>query len=247
MRLNLNEAIVPKELRDNGQLLLKNLDGEVFSTKIYEKPKKFYVERDRLELTDVSVLSSMLLNFCSVLTADYWHIEWCHRAEIRQFHLEVEDGQVRRSPDYSLGVYQRTVAVRERGEYWNETARIVKLVDFFDMGQYCDETGKYRNTEVHLQCCDGLHINNINPEKEGEEELKASFKAMSEPSICAYQLVVCSPLLCTEREPDLGLVESTGKGNNQTLSEVMRLLYYQCMTKTEEWWSYELCFSSSIR
>ena len=49
------------------------------------------------------------------------------RREIRQFHLELVDGQPKRSPDYSLGTYYRTAIVRERGDYWNNTARIIKV------------------------------------------------------------------------------------------------------------------------
>ena len=93
---------------------------------------------------------------------DYWVIEWCHRVEVRQFHLEVPhtsprkqirrdslrlvtlspcfprgrasdilrqmiDGQAMRSPDYSLGTYERSAIVRERGDIQNKSARIVKV------------------------------------------------------------------------------------------------------------------------
>lgn len=41
--------------------------------------------------------------------------------------MEMSSGQVSRDPDYSLGLYEKTSVIRERGEYWNETARIVKV------------------------------------------------------------------------------------------------------------------------
>ena len=41
--------------------------------------------------------------------------------------MEMSSGQLSRDPDYSLGLYEKTTIIRERGEYWNESARIVKV------------------------------------------------------------------------------------------------------------------------
>ena len=46
---------------------------------------------------------------------------------MRQFHSEIVAGRLERSPDYSLGKYDRTAVVRERGDYNNQSARIVKV------------------------------------------------------------------------------------------------------------------------
>ena len=149
---------------------------------------------------------------------------------MRQFHLEVIAGRAERSPEYSLGSYVRTAVVRERGDLYNQSARIVKvrtaspllsslpspdmpsssflslidtttllhyifyihvrvtlsiifscyihvtppldfpsctpcslqLVDYFSGGQHCDETQGTRGSEVHIQCCYGLHVNSPN-------------------------------------------------------------------------------------
>jgi hypothetical protein len=35
------------------------------------------------------------------------------------------------------------------------------MVEYFSGGQYCDETQGHRATEVHIQCCEGLNINNV--------------------------------------------------------------------------------------
>jgi hypothetical protein len=37
------------------------------------------------------------------------------------------DGQAMRSPDYSLGTYERSAIIRERGDIQNKSARIVKV------------------------------------------------------------------------------------------------------------------------
>ena len=49
------------------------------------------------------------------------------RQDVRQFHLEVVAGRPERSPEYSLGSYKRTAVVRERGDLYNQSARIVKV------------------------------------------------------------------------------------------------------------------------
>ena len=51
----------------------------------------------------------------------------CIREEVRQFHSEMVAGRPERFPDYSLGKYDRTAVVRERGDYNNQSARIVKV------------------------------------------------------------------------------------------------------------------------
>ena len=35
-------------------------------------------------------------------------------------------------------------------------------MDHFTSGQHCDETGMGRSSEVHIQCCRGLHVNAAN-------------------------------------------------------------------------------------
>ena len=35
----------------------------------------------------------------------------------------------------------------------------LQLVDYYTDGQPCDETGGTRSTDVHIQCCTGLHVN----------------------------------------------------------------------------------------
>ena len=39
---------------------------------------------------------------------------------------------------------------------------IPQLVDYFTDGQHCDETEGTRSTDVHIQCCTGLHVNSPN-------------------------------------------------------------------------------------
>ena len=39
---------------------------------------------------------------------------------------------------------------------------ILQLVDYYTNGQHCDETEGTRSTDVHIQCCNGLHVNSPN-------------------------------------------------------------------------------------
>jgi hypothetical protein len=119
-----------------------------------------------------------------------------YSTEISQFHLKSTPGPgnqqvVTKEPRWSLGIYNHTIAVRERrvdGQYPKGRAPIVKLVDFFEGGQRCDENNRPRRTQVHIQCC---------PERESPEMvLTAALVGINEPNICEYEAIVCSSLLC---------------------------------------------------
>eukprot|EP01039_Chlorochromonas_danica_P010604 gene10604-11750_t len=152
-----------------------------------------------------------------------------------------------------------------------------QVVDHFKGGQRCDENGHERSVEVHIQCCDGLQVPNSLPsemyfrqDKNDQHIPKASLTVVEEPQLCHYLAVVCSPLLC----PQTPLLEaeakhntfSSGSGGKHALRgrdpaslemkvdsrgfhmvDLMRLLENTCLVHTEDWWSYEVCFSKGIR
>lgn len=90
------------------------------------KQQQDYEERLRL-LTDGEQLPTSFDDFCAASSQDYWNIEWCHRQDVRQVHWEVAEGAVVRMPDWSLGQYDSSLIVRERGESYNTSARIIKV------------------------------------------------------------------------------------------------------------------------
>ena len=59
-------------------------------------------------------------------------------------------GQIVVDPDWSLGTFVRTLVVRSGGDPQNLSAPILKVIDYYENGQRCDETGSGRKTEVHL-------------------------------------------------------------------------------------------------
>ena len=82
---------------------------------------------------------------------------------------------------------------------------IVKLIDFFEGGQPCDETQQARSSEVHIQCCEGdFAISNyisveayLRSLQIGQPLPPVTLNSVSEPGTCRYQAVVCTPLLCS--------------------------------------------------
>jgi hypothetical protein len=70
------------------------------------------------------ILRTLIHSFSLFLSLSLSH---SLRQDVRQFHLEVVAGRAERSPEYSLGSYVRTAVVRERGDLYNQSARIVKV------------------------------------------------------------------------------------------------------------------------
>ena len=116
-------------------------------------------EEQQPELYHLKVLEHQMNNLCATMTKDYWNYEWCFGKRISQFHLEQKGNVFKKNPDWSLGKF-----VRRRAEYNTLTEgqqkkqkhpTIKKIVEIYEDGQHCDETGKGRKSEVHIQCCEG--------------------------------------------------------------------------------------------
>lgn len=128
-----------------------------------------------------------------------------YRKEVRQFHMEQHNAAFIKNPDWSLGLYTRSLVVRDvNGKQAHESSPpIVKLVDFFEGGQICHENGHNRSIEIHIQCCDNHRLPNSFPseayfahEMTNLKLPKATFNSITEPSLCGYIGIVCSPFLC---------------------------------------------------
>ena len=147
-----------------------------------------------------------------------------------------------REPDWSLGKYHSTRTHRKGGVNSNTTAPINKVVSLFVDGQFCDENSKKRSTEVHIECCSEISLNNSpkNSKKTPKDFAPVFIKSVSEPDICMYKIEACCKLLC--EEADLApLVKST------SLTAILKEFENHCIVKAEEWWTYELCFKTGLR
>ena len=244
MNNNMIPQIYTSSSTNNNKMYIRNVEGLRFSISKHNNQKQKQVEK---RITKVSTIKSYFKNICAVLPAQYWNYEWCFRSEIKQFHLEPpleDDQQVRRSPEWSLGVYSYSNIIREVNNNNdsiiedNESASpIVKVIDYFDNGQYCDETNEGRQSEVHIQCCDSL----TSPDTTDTLNTpKAILSNVSEPDICSYKFTVCTKLLCSKKDYDSHI-------KNVTLVNIMNELLTSCMIRQEDWWTYEVCFNTGIK
>ena len=55
-----------------------------------------------------------------------------------------------------------TALLRDGVSYYIVLSPVLQLVDYYTDGQHCDETDGTRSSDVHIQCCNGLHVNAVN-------------------------------------------------------------------------------------
>jgi len=93
---------------------VKNDDGNTFQLNMKEIAQTDpAIDISFQKKNTLSYLSGMMREKCAVLIDGYWSYEWCHRKEVRQFHLEQRGKQMKRAPDWSLGRHVRTEVIWE--------------------------------------------------------------------------------------------------------------------------------------
>lgn len=81
----------------------------------------------------------------------------------------------------------------------------------------------------------------------------ATVSSIEEPSLCRYEMVVCTPLLCPRpaasqlRAGTGGVTVPLKDADTPQLAPVMKFINSTCLTKQEDWWTYELCFNTGLR
>lgn len=245
-------------------LLLKNSEGNTYELKLKSVGKALTVAP--IQTDDFMAISETLKSNCPLHTEGYWSYEWCHTKEVRQFHMEQKGNVLHREPDWSLGKAGRTVTIREKhvGDTTAEakTRRITKIIEYFENGQRCDETGEGRATEVHIVCCEGSAVKNYisaaayyaSVDGTASHNLKlpaATIASITEPDLCAYEVTVCSPLMCKRPSEVLSTAAASQvalkDAPSAQLASVMKFINSTCLSKQEDWWTYELCFNSGLR
>mmetsp|Transcript_38178 Transcript_38178/g.88055 ORF Transcript_38178/g.88055 Transcript_38178/m.88055 type:complete len:248 (+) Transcript_38178:3-746(+) len=117
------------------------------------------------------------------------------------------------------------------------------LVDHFSGGQHCEETNAGRSTKVDFRCCSDGEKDSRSPNthkknkktRKAKANTLASFASIREPSVCTYEVVVCTPLLCG------------GKSQNVSAFSLLESLNGVCLSRHEGWWSYEFCYKKQMR
>ena len=220
---------------------------------------------DRL---DIDKFHKLLENSCSMLYADWWVYEWCHRKKLSQFHSVMvqtkdvaENGkvikkggvQMHRDPEWSLGTFQRSLVVRVGADPHNTSAPILKVIDKYEYGQPCDETGSGRKTDVHLMCCERSVIDKLNSQNPKDKNALARIKSISEPETCSYEMFICVQMLCDvekvneQEKKRKDVKKSEDQEKKMPLSKFLNALETLCLSKGESWWTYEVCYGKSIR
>ena len=250
-----------------------------FRTYLTEAPSDEEVEEERrlrqkkasgstaFDQLNIDKFHQLLENSCSLLYADWWVYEWCHRKKLSQFHSvmvqtkdTVENGkvvkkggvQMQRDPEWSLGTFQRSLVVRVGGDPHNTSAPILKVIDKYEFGQPCDETGSGRKTEVHLICCDKGAIDKLNSQNPKDKNAVARIKSINEPETCSYELFVCVQMLCdSEKTAEMQReAKATKKQIEEEKVPLARFLHSfetLCLSKGESWWTYEVCFGKGVK
>lgn len=171
-----------------------------------------------------------------------------------QFHVEQKGSKFVKAPSWSLGKHHKTAVIRDPSL---PNAPITKIVDYFKGGQRCDENNLQRSTEVHIQCCEGTNLPNVQETEAffadpSPTMSKATLNAIMEPEVCAYQAVVCTPYLCPRGRKDelVPSAQAQAQGTAallKTYVDFMRHIETVCLVKQEEWWTYEVCFNKGVR
>eukprot|EP00603_Paraphysomonas_imperforata_P003268 CAMPEP_0114421152 /NCGR_PEP_ID=MMETSP0103-20121206/4927_1 /TAXON_ID=37642 ORGANISM="Paraphysomonas imperforata, Strain PA2" /NCGR_SAMPLE_ID=MMETSP0103 /ASSEMBLY_ACC=CAM_ASM_000201 /LENGTH=455 /DNA_ID=CAMNT_0001589657 /DNA_START=250 /DNA_END=1617 /DNA_ORIENTATION=+ len=178
-----------------------------------------------------------LQNVCIIKAIDWWSYEWCHRKEVKQFHLDVDHNAKKhfRNPEWSLGTY--VYSDYYSNEFDEET--VEEVIDYYEDGQMCDETEKGRKTEVHLRCCSEDRAIHTYKGADGIPTDKIlTFQQIRETQTCSYQIDLCTPLLCEEIQH----ADRPDKLKALTLTDFMEQFRHTCMQRQENWWNYEACF-----
>ena len=153
------------------------------------------------------------------------------------------------------------------GDHGDGKAGMVQVTDVYEDGDWCEEHGVHRTTEVQIRCCPE------ETEAHGERTQLLHVHEV-EKAPCTYAALVCAPILCTDsferlldERIDAGSAkEGTGK-NKQRLNLKMtrtgtkrrrkktesvrdildRILGKMCLRKNAGWWTYELCHGKIAR
>ncbi|CAN0221915.1 unnamed protein product, partial [Phaeothamnion confervicola] len=170
---------------------------------------------------------SALKGFCASYTpGGWWTYEWCYQKSIEQYHLV--QGTMQRNPNWSLGAFKRTeTSIAGVAPASDAAGSLVVIRDYHGGGQRCDETGSPRHSVVRYGCCEAIAGST------GDGGL-AQVLSVTETELCAYEVTVCTPLLC-------------GEAVNVTVMQLLAAGPDCFLPRRESWWTYEFCYGKHVR
>ena len=74
------------------------------------------------------------------------------------------------------------------------------MIDYYEHGQHCDETGSGRRSQAHLLCCDKQALAKLDSANPVDRNALARVLSIAESELCVYELTVCVQMLCEKSE-----------------------------------------------
>ena len=129
----------------------------------------------------------------------------------------------------------------------NNISELTAVVDFYEGGDFCEETGEKRSLKTSITCCPADRV----PVDFQDTSPVAVLVSIQEISTCSYLAKVCSRLLCPAAADELAVGQGEGgavsSGVGALATEVGGVLgilqeLEACFPpKKDTWWSYKLC------
>lgn len=188
-----------------------------------------------IHASDIANQLSKLDGVCAQIHMGWWSYEWCHETAVSQFHVKVLDerelkkagpgpaarkfeiesvtnlgkfrNRVVRVDDGRGGMpHKRSAAATPGAEGGRGLSGSIVVTDTFSDGDWCEEAGVHRVTELEMRCCkdsDLKVLKQVTAEAKRDVNIdgpQAMFLSVFEPAgqTCQYRAKVCSPLLCPE-------------------------------------------------
>ena len=131
---------------------------------------------------------------------------------------------MKRDPDWSLGSFSRSLVVRVGADPYNTSAPILKVIDKYEFGQPCDETGGVgRKTDVHMMCCEKDSIEKLNAQSPKDRNAIARIKSIVEPETCVYEMFICVQMLCNPDKSNKQLQPPNSRARSDKMQQEDKL------------------------
>ena len=235
------DMAIEEDKKDNN--LLENEEEK--KQKAKEKENKKFDQLSSVLAADIPLLDVLekriipQISFeCLEVEEGYWKYKWCDEKNVIQYH---DDTII------SLGAFVKKMIFlsipADMGPY------SATLLQEFEGGETCEETGKNRMMEVEMHCCSSVEREQKNKNiyrKNTSDDVY--FMKVKETSTCHYVGKSCSPLLCSDnllKERKLmaenmtaTIMKSTENDSFEDLSvrEILEMaLSKRCLTKDAGW------------
>lgn len=157
LRLDFISDNLPVGMDKDHSMYIHNSEGHKYTCGIKKEEALSVVDTTKSEEKSLTSYQKAfrvidgLQKVCMIHSIDWWSYEWCHRKEVKQFHVDVhpQTNKRFRNPEWSLGTYVYS-------DYYSaelDEDTVEEVIDYYEDGQICEETGEGRKVEVHLRCC----------------------------------------------------------------------------------------------